>query len=76
METFVLTIFVIVALDTGAVRYAGRAPNTGTLGTLAYATVALILNLPAVVLTYRYVCVARVTWVDAHSLVQIYHDAV
>ena len=31
----------------------GRAPNTGILGSLAYATVALILNLPAVVITYR-----------------------
>ena len=48
-----LTIFVLIALDTEAIRYGARAPNVGILGTLAYATIALILNLPAVVLTYR-----------------------
>lgn len=55
LETLVLTSFVLVALDPAAVRYGGRAPNTGILGSLAYATVALVLNLPAVVITYRYV---------------------
>ncbi|EKM54401.1 uncharacterized protein PHACADRAFT_258223 [Phanerochaete carnosa HHB-10118-sp] len=53
LETVALTLFVIVALDTGAIRYGARAPNTGILGSLAYATVALILNLPAVVVTFR-----------------------
>lgn len=53
LETTALTVFVVAALDSGAVRYGARAPNTGILGTLAYATVALILNLPAVVITYR-----------------------
>ena len=55
LETLALTLFVVIALDSGAVRYGARAPNTGILGSLAYATVALILNLPAVVITYRYV---------------------
>ncbi|KAJ3554082.1 hypothetical protein NM688_g3289 [Phlebia brevispora] len=53
LETLILTIFVVSVLDSDAVRYGGRAPNTGILGSLAYATVALILNLPAVVITYR-----------------------
>lgn len=55
LETLVLTAFVVVALDPTSVRYGGRAPNTGILGSLAYATVAMILNLPAVVITYRYI---------------------
>lgn len=54
LETLFLTIFVVIVLDSDAVRYGGRAPNTGILGSLVYATVALILNLPAVVITYRY----------------------
>ena len=53
LETMALTIFVLIALDSEAIRYGARAPNTGILGTLAYATIALILNLPAIVLTYR-----------------------
>lgn len=53
LETGALTGFVLVAWDPEAIRYGARAPNTGILGTLAYATIALILNLPAVVLTYR-----------------------
>ena len=48
-------LFVVIALDSGAFRYGARPPNTGILGSLAYATVALALNLPAVVITYRYV---------------------
>ena len=52
-ETSLLSIFVLIALDSGAVRYGGRIPSTGLLGRLAYATVALVLNLPAVVITYR-----------------------
>jgi hypothetical protein len=55
LETFLLSIFVFVALDSDAMRYGGRIPSTGILGRLAYATVALILNLPAVVITYRLV---------------------
>lgn len=55
LETVILTVFVVLVLDSDSVRYGGRAPNTGILGSLAYATVALILNLPAVVITYRYV---------------------
>ena len=55
LETLILTVFVLIALDSDAVRLGGRAPNTGILGSLAYATVALVLNLPAVVITYRYV---------------------
>ena len=55
LETSLLSIFVFVALDSSAMRYGGRVPSTGILGRLAYATVALILNLPAVVITYRYV---------------------
>ena len=57
LETLILTVFVLIALDSDAVRYGGRAPNTGILGSLAYATVALVLNLPAVVITYR--CVLK-----------------
>ncbi|KAI0093056.1 mitochondrial carrier [Irpex rosettiformis] len=53
LETSLLSIFVLVALDSSAMRYGGRIPSTGILGRLAYATVALILNLPAVVVTYR-----------------------
>ena len=53
LETVFLTGFVVAALDSDAVRYGGRPPNTGILGSLAYATVVLILNLPAVVITYR-----------------------
>lgn len=52
-ETSLLSIFVLVALDSGALRYGGGIPKTGILGRLAYATVALVLNLPAVVVTYR-----------------------
>ena len=53
LETLFLTGFVVLALDSDSVRYGGRVPNTGVLGSLVYATVALILNLPAVVITYR-----------------------
>ena len=53
LETTALTIFVLIALDTEAIRYGARPPNVGILGTLAYATIALTLNLPAIVLTYR-----------------------
>lgn len=55
LETLALTVFVVLALDSDAIRYGARAPNTGILGTLAYATIALVLNLPAVVITFRYV---------------------
>ena len=55
LETSLLSIFVLVALDYSSMRYGGRIPSTGILGLLAYATVALILNLPAVVITYRLV---------------------
>lgn len=48
-----LTVFVVIALDSESVRYAGRVPNTGILGRLVYATVSLILNIPAVIITYR-----------------------
>lgn len=53
LETAALTVFVLLALDPESVQYAGRVPNTGILGRLAYATVALVLNLPAIVITYR-----------------------
>jgi hypothetical protein len=55
LETAALTVFVLVALDTDAIRYGARAPNTGILGSLAYATLALLVSLPAIVITYRYV---------------------
>ncbi|KAI0342112.1 hypothetical protein BDW22DRAFT_1396027 [Trametopsis cervina] len=53
LETSLLSIFVLVALDSDAARYGPIVPKTGILGRLAYATVALLLNLPAVVITYR-----------------------
>ncbi|KAI0699557.1 hypothetical protein BC835DRAFT_1330767 [Cytidiella melzeri] len=53
IETSLLSIFVLVALDSAAMRYGGLVLSTGILGRLAYATVALTLNLPAVVITYR-----------------------
>ena len=55
LETVVLTVFVVIVLDIDALRYGARTPNTGILGSLAYATVALLMSLPAIVITYRYI---------------------
>ena len=55
IETLFLTSFVVVALNPDSMPYGGRAPNIGILGSLVYATVALILRLPAIVITSRYV---------------------
>ena len=69
VETLFPTAFVVVALDPDSMHYGGRAPNTGILGSLAYATVALILRIPAIVLTYRSVtaivifCDLTLTWI-------------
>lgn len=72
IETSLLTVFVVVALESDAVRYGGRAPNTGILGRLAYSTVALILNLPSVVITFRYVR-EFTSWYETLSRVFQFH---
>ncbi|PSR81156.1 hypothetical protein PHLCEN_2v6491 [Hermanssonia centrifuga] len=53
IETAILTILIGIVLNSDAIRYGGREPDTGVLGSLFYATVALILGLPGVVITYR-----------------------
>jgi len=54
VETLILTIFAVVALEANP-RYHSRAnpPDAGIVGTLAYCVFSILISLPAVIITYR-----------------------
>ncbi|TFK25692.1 mitochondrial carrier [Coprinopsis marcescibilis] len=54
IQTFAVTIFVILFVDTEKPRHSKyRAPDSGILGTLFYAILMLIISLPNTILTNR-----------------------
>ena len=61
LETLFLTLFAVIALN-GNPRQHGRTtpPESGIIGTLAYATFSIILSMPATIITYRYAMVSLV----------------
>ncbi|KAH0589064.1 hypothetical protein H2248_004836 [Termitomyces sp. 'cryptogamus'] len=53
-STLVVTLFILVFLDTPRVRHGKyRAPEAGILGTLGYAVGMMLITLPTAILTYR-----------------------
>jgi len=55
LSSLVLTVFTVMVLDVNNPSTPGRLtpPNTGLFGTLAYSLVAMLVSLPAAIITYR-----------------------
>ncbi|EIN11309.1 hypothetical protein PUNSTDRAFT_98399 [Punctularia strigosozonata HHB-11173 SS5] len=67
LSTVLITLFVIVFFDatTIARHDAYSAPPTGVLGTLAFATMYMLVSLPATIITYRAITTPhKLPWVN------------